>query len=174
MTVGFSQSMYPVSENDTAVEICVHILEGSLAADREVVVEVESLSGTATGKQTDHCTWECSHLRNSFLTAEDDYVPFNRTFTLTNMKTFECFDVEITKDTLFEADETFMVLLSSNDFSATLMPDSAVIIIQDDDGMPFFYYYLPFLDSYFLQSLFVDCFDACTFKPKSVFQAYSF
>ena len=139
MTVGFSQSTYPVKENDTAVEICVNILEGSLAADREVVIEVESMSGTATGKQTNCCTWGCSYLRNSLLTAENDYVPFKRTFTLTNMKALECFDVEITKDNLIEPDETFMVSLTSYDSSATLMPGSAVIIIQDDDGMPFIY-----------------------------------
>ena len=176
VTIGFSPTSYIVFENDTVVEVCVNITGGRLAADRVVTFEVESMSGTATGEQTDHSiyTREHSYLQISLLTAEDDYVPFKRIFTLTYMKILECFDVQIKKDNIFDPDETFMVLLKSSDSSATLERTSAVITIDDILGMPFSYYYLSFLDYCFIAFLSVVCFNAHTFKPKSVFQEGSF
>ena len=48
--------MYTFGENDTAVQVCVVISQGSLAADRNVVVIIESADGTAMGNYIDGST----------------------------------------------------------------------------------------------------------------------
>ncbi len=51
---GFSQSVYPVPEEDASgegyiLEVCVELFSGEL--DREVVIRVEGQDGSAIGKQ---------------------------------------------------------------------------------------------------------------------------
>ena len=49
IVIGFDQVMYNVSESITVIQVCVSILDGSLADNRNVTVILQSLDGTATG-----------------------------------------------------------------------------------------------------------------------------
>ena len=46
VTIGFEQENYPVFEGDSA-RICVNVTSGTLADDREVVVTLSTMDGTA-------------------------------------------------------------------------------------------------------------------------------
>ena len=49
MTVGFDEISYNINENSSDTQICVSILSGSLADNRNVKVTLQSEDATATG-----------------------------------------------------------------------------------------------------------------------------
>ena len=55
ITVGFNEIAYDVPENATTGQVCVSILSGRLAADRNVTVLLHSMDMTATGSLICDC-----------------------------------------------------------------------------------------------------------------------
>ena len=49
VTIGFEPETYSVLEGDS-VRICVNVISGMLANDREVVVTLSTMDGTAMGE----------------------------------------------------------------------------------------------------------------------------
>ena len=47
--IGFGQTAYSVTESNTAIRVCMYILNGSIAAGHSVTVRLQSIDETATG-----------------------------------------------------------------------------------------------------------------------------
>ena len=63
-----------------------------------------------------------------------DYIPVNQVLTF-NSNDAVCVDVVIREDSVLEDSETFLIFLSSSDFSVIIGDISvASIIISDNDG----------------------------------------
>jgi len=74
--------------------------------------------------------------------APGDYTTIDQDLTFSESFSRVCTTFLANDDTLFEDDETFSALLTTNDGSVTLEPDQTTIQINDDDGMYYMYMYL--------------------------------
>lgn len=52
VTVGFSETVYTVSEDENSVEVCVRVLQGILAPAVTFEVNVQTVADTALGMYT--------------------------------------------------------------------------------------------------------------------------
>ena len=129
--------MYFAIEN-TSEPVCVDIIEGSLADNRNVSVMLESMDMTATGKLTLNSSrlQPYSYLPTLiFYAAPNDYEAVSQELVFTHQVTASCVDVSVKEDTTLEGHELFILSLTSSDPSATLDPDEADVTIVPDDGM---------------------------------------
>ena len=65
-----------------------------------------------------------------------DYTFVPQTVTFDGMLSVMCFDVDTTQDFIYETDEFFSLVLSTDDPTLSLSPSEAnLTIIDNDDGM---------------------------------------
>ena len=94
------------------MRLCAVLESGEL--ERDVDLSVVGLSGSAQ---------------------VDDYIVDLLRFSLESTQTQSCILVEILKDNVVEGEETFQVILSSQDPAVVIsMPNSATISIEDDNS----------------------------------------
>ena len=74
--------------------------------------------------------------------APGDYTTIDQDLTFSESFGTVCTTFLANDDMLFEDDETFSALLTTNDGSVTLEPDQTTIQINDDDGM-YIHVYVP-------------------------------
>ena len=72
---------------------------------------------------------------NLLASAGNDYVAVDETVTFLTSDTQKTIFVTISPDTTVEANETFILLLSTDDDGVTLGDRTMTITINDDDGM---------------------------------------
>ena len=111
VSVRLESASYSVVEGETT-NVCVKLENGQL--ERDVALSIFGLPGSAE---------------------EDDFSMNVSTFSLSSTQERSCIPVEILKDNLVEGEETFNVILGSEDPAVlTPTPDSATIHIEDDNG----------------------------------------
>lgn len=93
-----------------------------------VVVTIERVGGTAGTVSVHYAS------SDGTATAGNDYTVVSGTFDFANGETSKTFTLHTLQDTVYEADETFVLSLSNPTGGATLdSPHQAVVTIQDDD-----------------------------------------
>ena len=128
VTVGFVMPMYRVDENGQRVELCAEILSGQ--ADANFIANLDTVDNTAVAGS------DFTALQNAEL---NFVVP----------STTACTFVDITNDQLYETDETFFGVLTSDDPRVLINANRAqtTVTITDEDSMSYvFYIYMyPFM-----------------------------
>lgn len=112
MDVGFSQSIYSVSEADGFVQVCV-ILQSETQTERSVTIGITVIPETATA---------------------DDFSANDETQVLFLGVGMMCFNISITSDLILEETERFSLVIVDSDPSVNVTQRSAVVIIADSDG----------------------------------------
>ena len=113
---GFSVTEYEVNEASGTVELEVRILGNTLGAGERVVVRYSTTPGSATSSDP------------------SDFEPVTGVVTLSPTATVVTFEVPITNDEILEDSESFVVTLSTVDFSTLrLSPKEAMVTILDDN-----------------------------------------
>lgn len=110
--VGFSQSIYSVSEADGFVQVCV-ILQSETQTERSVTIGITVIPETATA---------------------DDFSANDETQVLFLGVGMMCFNISITSDLILEETERFSLVIVDSDPSVNVTQRSAVVIIVDSDG----------------------------------------
>lgn len=130
--------MTNVYESAGSVQICMSIVEGKFAADKDVTLVLQTMDETASGNPNNNTSENLIDSSISlFPAAPDDYEPIDRmSITLTKDVTSSCVDITIKDENDFEQNETFLVTLTSDDPSVKLESDEIEITILNDDIMP--------------------------------------
>ena len=143
---GLEQSVYPVSESAGTVEVCV-VASFSDNSQGSVTFDIVSSPGTASGNylsvclslflrlsvHLSVCPSGCSSYSLCFA-GPGDYTGISQTLVLPAGATRTCVDITIIADAVVEADEFFMVTISSLDPSVQFTITSAEVLISDTTG----------------------------------------
>jgi hypothetical protein len=108
VSIGFKESHYYVTENQSQIEICLVLQSGHL--DRPVNLLISTSDGSA------HTPMDYTKLR-LMMTLEGDT---------------KCVEVGIADDKYVESNESFLVGLNSSDIAVTLSQPVMITIINDD------------------------------------------
>lgn len=107
ITIGFENATYTVEEG-LKVEVCTHILNGTL--EIEAIVSLSSLKDPA------------------------DFLEVSEELTFAPMETRLCRNVMAVQDSELEANEEYLLHLSTNQSGVILNPGTATVTILSDDG----------------------------------------
>ncbi|XP_019849169.1 PREDICTED: extracellular matrix protein 3-like isoform X2 [Amphimedon queenslandica] len=111
---GFPVLSIPVNESDQTLVVCVDRFSGQIESPREVIVLLSTVDGTARGGS--------------------DYISISMVQLVFNSTVMsKCADINIRQDSLYEIDEYFNAIISSNDVAVHFINNVSTIIIQDND-----------------------------------------
>ena len=107
-------------------------------AERDVVVSLSTLPGTAQGKLrvAAERIWSSKLSRWNLFSpiASRDYTPIMIELTFPASTTVSCVNISISGDLDLEDNEVFTVQLDSSDRAILFRPSSATVTITDDDS----------------------------------------
>lgn len=141
-SIVLSSTMYDAYESDGQVRVCAVVQEVTL--ETNITVELSSQDGTATSELNIYfviCIVLILALINFI---DEDYTQFTR-LSLTFMESAYpgyqlCHTVSITDDLYLESNETFVVLLTSNEPIGTNNMTQALVTIRQDPADCKFYW----------------------------------
>ena len=136
VTIGFNKTAYSVSEDAGSVSITLSVQMG--AQDRDVVVTLSSINGTALCKFLKELKSTVAAsmliLHSLISSAEEDYTPVSTNVTFNASTSTHTVNIPILDNEIVAGSTIFNVSLTSADPAAILNPASAGITIEDDDS----------------------------------------
>ena len=138
VTIGFDTTAYTINETDSTVSRSVSVsVQGSTTLARDVVVTVQTVDGTATGRALIHRRCRCViHVLSFLPPASSDYTTVSMNLTFNAGTTTRTVMIPILGDNVEEDNETFTLSLTNmaGETAVTLNPQTTTVTINNDDG----------------------------------------